>query len=547
MLKKPWVPFFVLTGALAIAAAGCGGGGGGKTGTAGKTGSAGTGGAGGTAGTAGAGGAAGAAGGAGGTAGAAGAAGNKDAGVDSPTDAGNADTSDASSTKAIVYANAGTSMYVFDFNPADGTLSLKPALTTVLPQVPQYAAIASPAQKYLYVAATIEPANYIYSFSMDPATGSLTPIAPPDAGAGDGGAPDGGAVGVVSPNGRAINVSLSKDNKYLLAVHNVTKAYTVFNLGADGTVGATVPPQTAGGDMNIGAFVHQIRVDPSGQYVIICDRGTDPTSTTDADGGVTAVPEGLGHLRTFGFANGVLTPIQTLAYPAGYGPRHVDFHPTKPWVYASVGRGSQITTYSFANGMLTQIDSKTSLASATEAALFPTYAQDSVNGQQASAIMVHPSGKWLWMTNTNRKVIPYTPDAGAGDAGDAGDAGGDAGDAAPAPAPAAQVYFGTGHNDITLFSIDQTTGVPTWVAATDSHGFVPRTFTLDPSGQYLIAANQKKVNTLVGSVVTPVLPNLSVFSVAGDGKLTFVKSTDLSTGDVFWVGGRSTTSAFSGD
>src|SRR5262249_32453063 len=155
--------------------------------------------------------------------------------------------------------------------------------TTVLPQVPQFAAIDSPNQKYMYVAGTIEPANYIYSYSIDPATGGLTRIAPPvaDGGAGDAGAADGRtdagpAQGGVTPNGRAIHVSHAKDNKYLLAVHNVTKSYTVFNLGSDGTVGAPVP-QTGGNDMNVGAFVHQIRVDPPGQYVIICDRGTDPT------------------------------------------------------------------------------------------------------------------------------------------------------------------------------------------------------------------------------------------------------------------------------
>jgi 6-phosphogluconolactonase (cycloisomerase 2 family) len=455
-------------------------------------------------------------------------AGVTDAGTDSSGDGGAVDSSDAAATKEVIYANGGTSLYVFDLNTANGTLTLKPTLTTVLPEVLQYAAFDSPMQKYLYVAATIEPATNIYTFVVDPVSGGLKsprPAPPPV----DGGPTAPALESVQSPNGRAIHVSLSPDNKYLLAVHNVINAYTVFQIAPDGTVGPPVPPQNVGDDLNIGAFVHQIRVDPTGKYVIICDRGTDPTTTKDTDGGVVPVAEGLGHLRTFGFANGVLTPIQTIPFPGGYGPRHIDFHPTKNWVYVSVGRGNQLMTYSFASGMLTEIDKKTSLASDTEAAKFPTYAQDSVNGQQASAIMVHPSGKWLWMTNTNRQVVPYTPDGGAGDAST---------DAGAAPA---QVYIGTGHNDITLFSINQDTGVPTWVAATDSHGFVPRTFALDPSGHYLIAANQKPVDTLVGSVVTPVLPNLSVFSIAADGKLTYVTSNNLSTGDSFWVGGRTVT------
>ena len=521
MLRARWVSFAVLAGLISFAAGGCSSSVTG--GTAGKGGGGGKGGAGGVAGA---------------TAGSGGHAGATDGGVDSPTDTGGGDSSDtAPPGKEVVYTNAGTSLYVFDFNASDGTLTLKPALTNVLAQVPQYAVMDQPAQKYLYAGVTIEPANYIDSFSIDPVAGGLTRIPPPaaDAGAdaGDGGASDAAQPqGTVSPNGRAIYVSLSKDNKYLLAVHNVTKSYTVFNLGTDGTVGSPVA-QTGGTDMNVGNFVHQIRVDPTGQYVFICDRGTDPTTTTGADGGVVNVPEGLGHLRSFTFTNGVLTPLQTIEYPAGYGPRHLDFHPTKPWVYVSVGRGNQLITYTMANGMLTQVDVKTSLDSAAEAAKFPTYAQDSVNGQQSCGIMVHPSGKWLWISNTNRQVVPFTPDAGVGDGGS------DGGDAAP-PAPQ-QVYIGTGENNVALFSIDQTTGIPTWVASADSHGFVPRTFALDPSGRYLIAANQKQVNKLVGSTVTSVLPNLSVFSVAGDGKLTFVNTTDLSTGDIFWVGGRTVT------
>src|SRR5262249_29680216 len=140
--------------------------------------------------------------------GGAGTTGNAGTGV---TDGGVDTGSDAAPGKEVVYTSAGTSLYVFDFNASDGTLTLKPALTTVLPQVPQFAAIDSPNQKYMYVAGTIEPANYIYSYSIDPATGGLTRIAPPaaDGGAGDAGAADGGtdagpAQGVVSPNGRAI-------------------------------------------------------------------------------------------------------------------------------------------------------------------------------------------------------------------------------------------------------------------------------------------------------------------------------------------------------
>jgi hypothetical protein len=234
-----------------------------------------------------------------------------------------------------------------------------------------------------------------------------------------------------------------------------------------------------------------------------------------------------------------------------------------------------LITYSMdSTGKLTQAFDKSSLANVADMGMLNT--NETNNGQRAGAIKVHPSGKFLWITNRNWSLMPYTDggagdaatasdagdagdaatasDAGdaatvsdAGDAGvsdaadgvatsEAGDAGGtsDAGDGAAAPPPV-QVWVGTGENNVALFSIDQTTGEPTFVAATDSHGFEPRTFALDPSGGYVIVGNQKKINTLTSSGLVTVNPNLAVFQVAADGTLNWVKSYDQ-PGEILWEG-----------
>lgn len=449
-----------------------------------------------------------------------------DAGSDSAGETGSiVDASDGGAGKEVLYSNSGTSLNVFDINPSNGALTLKPTLTQSLPQILQFADFDSQ-QKYFYVGATTALSNYLYAFFVDPASGALMGIGTVV----DGGAADGGnSQGIISPNGLVINLTLSRDDKYLLTVHNVTKAYSVFSLGSDGTIGAQVP-QADGGDMNIGAFVHQIRVDPSNKYVTICDRGNDPSVVAGAEGGVVIKPEDLGHLRTFSYANGVLTPLQTITMPAGVGPRHLDFHPTQPWVYVSAERGNRLIMYNFENGILTPQFNKTSVAVAADG--LAANDQEAINGQRAGAIMVHPSGKFLWMTNRNYAVVPYTPDGGALDAG--------SDDAADGAAPV-DVFTGMGENNVVLFSIDETTGEPTMVSAADSHGFEPRTFALDPSGGYLIVGNQKQVNTLTASGLVTVMPNLSVFHVGTDGTLAFVKSYDQSTGEVWWVGGRTVT------
>jgi 6-phosphogluconolactonase len=240
-------------------------------------------------------------------------------------------------------------------------------------------------------------------------------------------------------------------------------------------------------------------------------------------------------LLVYAYASGELTQLttSTITFPSGIGPRHLDWHPTQPWVYLSAERGNRLIMYTFASGVLTQQFDVPSVANPADSPDSSLDMTEAINGQRAGAIHVHPSGKFLWITNRNYALVPYVPDAGADAAEPA-----DAGDAAP-PAPI-QVFDGVGENNLVLFSIDQTTGEPTLVSAADSHGFEPRTFTLDPSGQYVIVGNQKKISTVSGGVVTTVNPNLTVFQVATDGQLTFLKTYDQS-GEVWWEGARAIT------
>ena len=65
------------------------------------------------------------------------------------------------------------------------------------------------------------------------------------------------------------------------------------------------------------------------------------TRGNDAAGGK---PEDPGALKVFGFKNGVLTNWHR-SQPGtglGFGPRHLDFHPTQPWVYVSIERQNKL-------------------------------------------------------------------------------------------------------------------------------------------------------------------------------------------------------------
>src|SRR5262249_7651898 len=58
-------------------------------------------------------------------------------------------------------------------------------------------------------------------------------------------------------------------------------------------------------------------------------------------------PEDPGALKLFGFKRGALTNLASVAPGTGlgFGPRHLDFHPSQPWVYVSIERQNKLYAY----------------------------------------------------------------------------------------------------------------------------------------------------------------------------------------------------------
>jgi len=281
----------------------------------------------------------------------------------------------APSAASIVYASVGQIMWRFGLDSAGGLTKM--AATTDTNQIVQFADFDS-MRKFAYVSATTTTNHFLYAYGVDPATGGLT------------------LLNMITPsNMRSINIQVAPMDNYLLAVGNATRKYTVISLGAAGKLGAEVPQANAdaGTALDLGAFVHQIRVDPTGKYVVICDRGNDPGQV------MAGSPEDLGHIHLFTFNQGVLTYKQTIVMPPGIGPRHSAWHPTKPWLYVSTERGNKLLAFSLANDMLTQGFMLSTLKDAT----------DNQGNQRAAAIIMHPSGKFLYVTNRNITTMAATP------------------------------------------------------------------------------------------------------------------------------------------
>jgi 6-phosphogluconolactonase len=352
-------------------------------------------------------------------------------------------------TMPVIYASAARALRTFALDPGTGGLELRDEVEL---RVEIHYMAMPPNRGHLYVASSDrEQVHLLYAFVVDAATGALAPLGEP--------------LSVPPALSRAVHITVDRTGRFLLTAHNLTESVGVFRLETDGRVGGAV----AGPELpKLGFLVHQIRIDRSNQWVFVPVRGNEDT------------PEQIGRLHLFSFDESVLQQRRTIEYEAGIGPRHLDFHPTRPLLYVLMERGNELFTYQQHEGTLTEMSRTTTLRDPS--LRFPA--------QRAGAIHVHPNGRWLYATNRNTEG---------------------------------------GENTVAVFDVDPMTGEPTLVQHVESRGLEPRTFTIDPTANSLIVANMVHAGD--------VRPNLAVFRIGGDGRLTFLRSHDQPAGGaVCWSG-----------
>lgn len=291
---------------------------------------------------------------------------------------------------------------------------------------------------------------------------------------------------------RPLHVCVDATGSYALVAYNDPSALTVHRINPDGGVGEKVEQP---GGLDFGIFAHQVRFTPDNRFVILVTRGND------AAGGR---PEDPGALKLFRFDDGVLTNAGSVAPGRGYGfgPRHLDFHPGKPWVYVSLERQNQLNVFQYAEGELRHLPEFTRDTLAEPGNVRPR--------QLGGTVHIHPNGKFVYVANRADHA---------------------------AEVDGRKVFTG-GENNLAVYSIDAQSGKPTLIQHIDTEGFHVRTFALDPSGRMLVAASILSLSVKKGAAITGVPAGLSVFRVGGDGRLEFVRCYDVETNNKtqFWMG-----------
>jgi 6-phosphogluconolactonase (cycloisomerase 2 family) len=170
-------------------------------------------------------------------------------------------------------------------------------------------------------------------------------------------------------------------------------------------------------------------------------------------------------------------------------------------VFVSIERQNKLYVY--------ELDAETGL---TRQPLFvkDTLPKTPVMRQAAGAIHIHPSGKFVYVTNRASDLSSF--------------------DGKPAVVG--------GQNDIAAFAIDQKTAEPTLIQNADARSIELRTFGIDPSGRVLVAASIASAPVREGERIVTVPAALTVFRIGDDGKLAFVRKYDIDTGTArqFWTG-----------
>lgn len=318
--------------------------------------------------------------------------------------------------------------------------------------------------------------NQITAMSVQ-SDGSLTPLGPP-----------------VEMKQRAVHMCIDPSGEFSLNAHNFPASnVTVHRLGDDGSVGDAIPQQQG---LDFGIYPHQVMVFPSGRTVLIADRGNK------AQGEKAEEP---GALRTYGFEDGLLTPGQVIAPGGGYGfgPRHVVFHPTRPWLYVSDERTNRLYMFRLNNDQIEPTPAFTLDTLREPTKLNPR--------QIAGPIHIHPAGLCVYVANrADHHVLEgQTP------------------------------IFTSGENNIAVFSINPQTGEPSIAQHADTQSFHVRTFSMSPNGHLLVTASIKMLHERSGESIQPVPAALSVFRVDAQGKLKFERKYNVQTSGAqlqYWMG-----------
>jgi 6-phosphogluconolactonase len=323
-------------------------------------------------------------------------------------------------------------IYAFRFEDASGKLS--PIGVAAETPNPSFLAL-HPNKKYLYAVNETgefgdEKSGAVSAFSIDRKTGKLTLLNQ-----------------VASRGAGPCHISLDKTGRYVLVANYDAGTVAVFPVQDNGQLGkytgfAKHTGQGPNKERQEAPHAHWIATSPDNQFLLAADLGIDRILVSQ-----------------FHLPDGAFTPGKSSSgakLKAGAGPRHAAFSPNGKFFYVASELNSTVTAFSYnaKDGALHELQALSTLP------------KDYSGANDVAEIAIHPSGKFLYVSNRGR-------------------------------------------NSLAVFSIDPRKGTLRPVADIATQGKTPRNFAIDPSGKFLLAANQES-NSIVVFNIDPLTGSLTL-------------------------------------
>jgi 6-phosphogluconolactonase len=303
-------------------------------------------------------------------------------------------------------------IYVYDFNLADGSSVIVDSAETVNPS---YLAV-SPAQSFVYAVSETNGKNpgKVRAYAFNKKTGKLSFL---NEQASEGDDP--------------CYVSIDRTGKWLAVGNYSSGSAALLPIHKNGSLGAAVAVRQHKGtgpnkNRQQAAHVHAAVFSPDNKYLWTPDLGIDRVMT-----------------YSFNHVSGALGPKPVpVQLAAGSGPRHLEIHPNKKWVYLLKELDGTISGFDYAGGKLVQFQNISALPA------------DFKGSFTSADIHISADGKFLYSSNRDAS------------------------------------------NTIAIFSIGKD-GKLANVGYQSTLGKTPRNFSIDPSGKHLLVANQNSDEIVV--------------------------------------------------
>jgi 6-phosphogluconolactonase len=230
------------------------------------------------------------------------------------------------------------------------------------------------------------------------------------------------------------HLAISKDSKWITVANYTGGSLSAFAVNKDGSISPNSQLiQHQGSSVNKG------RQEKAHVHETVFSPAGDYLFTPDL---------GTDKIEVYKFNPAAAKPLSPAATPfvavnPGNGPRHITFHPNGKWAYVIEELSGTVEAYTYSNGKLSALQTI-----ATHPAEF--------KGQPGSAeVELSPDGKFLYASNRGEE------------------------------------------NNIAIFAVNTATGKLELKGYQSTLGKAPRHFIMDPSGAYLLAANQDSDNIVI--------------------------------------------------